>query len=61
MSLLTVILVIVVVGVVLWAINTYLPMAAPIKNILNIVVICVLIVWLMKAFGLWTALSRVHL
>lgn len=59
MSILTIILVIVVVGVVLWAINTYLPMAPPIKNILNIVVILLLVVWLLSAFGLFDALGRV--
>ena len=58
MSLLSLILTIVVVGVVLWLINTYVPMQATVKNILNIVVVTVLIVWLLNAFGLIGPLNR---
>jgi hypothetical protein len=57
-SLLSLILTIVVVGVVLWLINTYVPMQATVKNILNIVVVIVLIVWLLNAFGLIGPLNR---
>lgn len=46
MPILTLILVIVIVGVVLWAVNAYIPMAPPVKNILNIVVILLLVIWL---------------
>ena len=52
MSLLYVVLVLVVIGVVLWLINTYVPMAASIKKILNVVVIVVVIIWLLNAFGI---------
>ena len=52
MSLLYVVLVLVVIGVILWLINTYVPMAASIKKILNIVVIVVVIIWLLNAFGI---------
>ena len=58
MSLLSLILTIVVVGVVLWLINTYVPMQSTVKNILNIVVVIVLIVWLLNAFGLMGPLNR---
>ncbi len=58
MSILTILLVIVVVGVVLWAINQYVPMAPPIKNLLNIVIILILVVWLLSAFGLFDVLGR---
>ncbi len=51
MSLITVILVLVVVGVILWLINTYLPMDGKIKSILNVVVVIVVILWLLQAFG----------
>ena len=51
MPLLTIIIVLIVVGVALWLINTYIPMAGPIKSILNIVVVVVLIIWLLGAFG----------
>lgn len=43
---------IVVIGVILYLVNTYVPMAAPIKNILNIVVILLLVLWLLSVFGL---------
>jgi hypothetical protein len=59
MSLITLILVLVCVGAVLWAINTYVPMDGKIKNLLNIVVIIVLVLWLLRAFGLLDALSSV--
>ena len=60
MPLLTILIVIVVVGVVLWLINTYLPMDRKIKSILNAVVVIVLIIWLLKAFGLLDSLSNLH-
>lgn len=52
MSLLTVILVLIIVGVLMWIINTYIPMAGPIKTLLNVVVLLVLVVWLLQAFGI---------
>jgi len=60
MSLLTIIIVLLVVGVLLWLVNTYLPMDAKIKNILNAVVVIVLVVWLLKAFGLLSVLRQIH-
>jgi len=51
-SLVTLIVVLCVVGVILWLINTYLPMDQKIKTILNIVVVIVVILWLLSAFGL---------
>jgi hypothetical protein len=60
MSLLTIILVIVVVGVLLWAINSFIPMDSKIKSILNIVVVIVLILWLLQAFGILGSLSGVR-
>jgi hypothetical protein len=52
MPLLNIILVLIVVGVVLWLINTYIPMDGKIKNILNVVVVILVVFWLLKAFGL---------
>jgi hypothetical protein len=52
MPLLTILLVLIVVGVVLWLINTYIPMDGKIKNILNVVVVILVVFWLLKAFGL---------
>ena len=51
MPLITIIIVLVVVGVALWAINTYIPMAKPVKTILNVVVVIVLCLWLLQTFG----------
>ena len=57
-NLVNVVLVLIVVGVVLWLINRFIPMAYAIKQILNVVVVIAVIIWLLKAFGL---LSRIHL
>ena len=51
MPLLNVVLTLIVVGVVLWLINTYIPMQATIKKILNVVVVIVVILWLLYGFG----------
>jgi len=60
MSILSIILAIVVVGVLLWALNSFVPMDSKVKSILNIVVVILLIVWLLRAFGLIGALSNIH-
>jgi hypothetical protein len=60
MSILTILIVIVVVGVLLWAINSFLPMDPKVKSILNIVVVVLLIIWLLQAFGLINILRGVR-
>jgi hypothetical protein len=50
MGLIELIIVIAIVGVLLWAVNNYLPMDAKVKKILNVVVIVVLIIWLLSVF-----------
>ena len=55
--LLNVVLALVVVGVLLWLINTYLPMDGKIKQILNIVVVIAVILWLLKVFGVLSSLG----
>jgi len=57
-TLLSLILTIVVVGVLLWLINTYIPMQAAVKKILNVVVVIILIIWILNAFGLVGPLNR---
>jgi hypothetical protein len=52
MSLISLIVTLVVVGVLLWLVNTYLPMDGKIKQILNIVVVICVVVWLLFAFGI---------
>lgn len=54
MSIITVILILVIVGVLMWLINTYIPMAGAIKTLLNIFVLLVLILWLLSVFGLFS-------
>ena len=61
MDLITVIVVLVVVGIGLWAINTYIPMAPPIKQILNIAVIVVVCLWLLQAFGIIGSIGNIRL
>ncbi|RYY87606.1 MAG: hypothetical protein EOO15_11370 [Chitinophagaceae bacterium] len=61
MSLINIIIVLVVVGVILWLINRFIPMQSTIKSILNIVVIIVVILWLLKAFGIWGGSTGVNL
>jgi len=52
MPLLNIVVVLAVAGVGLWAINAYIPMAKPIKYVLNVVVVAVLCLWLLQTFGL---------
>ena len=52
MSLITLVVTLVVVGVILWLINAYIPMDGKIKRILNIVVVIVVVLWLLSAFGI---------
>ena len=52
MSLISLVVTLVVVGVILWLINTYIPMDGKIKQILNIVVVIVVVLWLLSAFGI---------
>jgi hypothetical protein len=52
MSLAYIVIVLIVVGFLLWLINTYIPMAGPIKSLLNLVVVVAVIIWLLSAFGI---------
>jgi hypothetical protein len=52
MSLISLVVVLIVVGVLLWLVNTYIPMAQPIKTIINVVVIIAVVLWLLSAFGI---------
>ena len=59
MSLLYIVLVLIVVGVLLWLINQFIPMDAKIKMILNYAVVIILIIWLLKAVGAFAWLGAV--
>ena len=60
MPLIQLILVLVVVGVILWVINSYIPMQTTIKKILNVVVIVAVIIWLLSVFGLIGNISSIR-
>jgi len=60
MPLIHVVIVLMVVGVILWLINSYIPMAGSIKMILNAVVIIVVVLWLLSVFGLIGELSNIR-
>jgi hypothetical protein len=55
--LLTLIVGLVVIGLILWVINTMVPMDAKIKQILNVVVVLVVIIWVLQVTGLWARLA----
>jgi hypothetical protein len=60
MPLVQVLFTLIVVGVILWTINRFIPMASSIKSILNAVVVICVVVWLLNAFGLLHNLSRIR-
>lgn len=60
MPLINIVIILIVVGVILWLINQYIPMAASIKKILNAVIIIVVILWLLSVFGVIGSLSGLH-
>lgn len=60
MPLIQIILILIVVGVLLWLVNTYIPMAGPIKSILNAVVVIMVVLWLLNVFGLLENISRIR-
>jgi hypothetical protein len=61
MPLLQILVVLIVVGVLLWLVNQFIPMANSIKSILNAVVVICTVLWLLNVFGLFHSLSRVHI
>ena len=60
MPLLQVLEVLVVVGILLWLVNRFIPMQGTIKSILNGVVVIAVVLWILNVFGLFQSLSRVH-
>jgi hypothetical protein len=58
--LIQVVVVLIIVGVLLWLINRYIPMASSIKSILNAVVVIAVVIWLLKVFGLWSYITNIH-
>jgi hypothetical protein len=60
MPVLTIILVLIVAGVLLWLVNTYIPMQRTIKGILNLVVVIIIVIWLLNVFGILGYLQQLH-
>jgi hypothetical protein len=60
MPLLNILIALIIVGVLLWLVNTYIPMDSKIKSIFNAVVVIVVIIWLLNAFGLLDSLRSMH-
>lgn len=61
MPLFNVLLALIVVGVLLWLVNNYIPMDRKIKNILNVVVVIIVVLWLLRAFGVLDSLSSIRI
>jgi hypothetical protein len=61
MSLIGVVITLVVVGVLLWLVNNYVPMDGKIKQIINVVVVIVVVIWLLQAFGLLGSLQNIRI
>ena len=61
MPLLQVVIVLIVVGVLLWMVDRFIPMASSIKSILNAVVTIAVVLWLLNIFGLMHYLTNIHI
>ncbi len=61
MSLINLLLVLIAVGVLLWLVNTYIPMDRKVKSILNAVVVILLVIWLLKVFGIMDSLTNIRI
>ncbi|MGC8536838.1 MAG: Thivi_2564 family membrane protein [Rhizomicrobium sp.] len=57
MPIINLVIVLIAVGVLLWFVNTYIPMDRKIKNVLNIVVVIAVVLWLLQVFGILGSLS----
>lgn len=60
MPLLQLVIVLVVVGVLLWMVNRFIPMQGTIKGILNAIVVIAVVLWLLNVFGLFQSISRIR-
>ncbi|MEZ4771588.1 MAG: Thivi_2564 family membrane protein [Bacteroidia bacterium] len=61
MPLLNLLIVLIVVGVLLWLVNAYIPMDGKIKKILNVVVLIVVVIWLLQAFGILDSVKSIRI
>ena len=61
MPLIHLVIVLIVVGVLLWLVNKFIPMDKKIKSILNIVVVIAVVLWLLNAFGIFSSGANIHI
>jgi hypothetical protein len=61
MPLITLVVVLIVVGVLLWLVNTYIPMDSKIKGLLNAVVVIGVVIWLLQALGLLGSIENIRI
>ncbi len=61
MSLISVLITLIVIGVLLWLVNTYIPMDGKIKKVLNIVVVVIVVLWLLSAFGVFNSMGHMRI
>jgi hypothetical protein len=60
MPLIQLVVILIVVGILLWLVNNYIPMQRSIKNILNGVVVIAVVLWLLNVFGLFSSISNLR-
>lgn len=58
MPIINIALVLIIIGVLMWLVNNYIPMAYSIRSVLNAVVVIAVVVWVLRATGLWGDLAR---
>lgn len=61
MPLINLVIVLIVIGVLLWLVNTYIPMDRKIKQIMNIVVVIIVVIWLLQVFGVLGSVGNVRI
>jgi hypothetical protein len=61
MSLIALVMTLVVVGILLWLLNNYVPMDGKIKQIINVVVVIVVVIWVLQAFGVLGSLQNIRI
>jgi hypothetical protein len=61
MPIMQILIALIVVGVLLWLVNRFIPMQGTIKSILNAVVVIGVVLWLLDTFGLFHSLSRIRI
>ncbi len=60
MPLINIVVILIVVGVLLWLVNNYIPMDGKIRRILNVVVVVVVVLWLLQVFGIIGSIDAIR-